>query len=71
MPTTREPECIRIKREAQERLDRETADMTPRQRDAHINCLAEQLAARLGFHQTSRPIGRGPDIDADRARQAG
>ncbi|MCL4740641.1 MAG: hypothetical protein KJZ54_00395 [Phycisphaerales bacterium] len=71
MPRTTEPECVRIKREAQERLDRETEGMTPRQRDAHVNRVAEELAARLGFHRTSRPVGRGPDVDADHARQAG
>ena len=59
-----EPACIRIKRDAQAALDRETAGMTPRQRDAHINRIADEFAERLGFTQVSRPIGRAGDLDA-------
>ena len=71
MPTNRESEALRIKREAQEQLDRETEGMNPRERDAYINRIAEEFATRLGFTQVSHPIGRSPDIGTDDARQAG
>lgn len=71
MPTNRESEAVRIKREAQEQLDRETEGMTSRERDAYINRLADEFAERLGFTQVSRPIGRSPNIGAEDARQAG
>ncbi len=71
MPTNNDPQCVRVKREAQEELDRRTEGMNPRQRDAFINQLAEELATRLGFNQVSRPIARGPDISAADARKTG
>jgi hypothetical protein len=71
MPTNRESDAVRIKREAQERIDRETESMAPAERDAYINRRADEFAERLGIKQVSRPIGRGPNIGAEDARQAG
>lgn len=57
-----DPDCIRIKRVAQDRLDRETDGMSRQQRDAHVNRVAAEFAATLGFSQVSRPIGRGEEV---------
>ncbi|VAX42860.1 hypothetical protein MNBD_PLANCTO03-248 [hydrothermal vent metagenome] len=66
-----EPECVRIKREAQESIARATEGMTPRERDAYINKQAEALAKKLGFDRVSRPIGRGPEVGSAGDRKAG
>ena len=60
-----ESECVRIKREAQEKLARKTEGMTPRERDAYINKEAEAFAKRFGFDRVSRPIGRGPEVGSN------
>jgi len=58
MPTNPESESVRIKRDAHARIDRETAGMTPAQRDAFINTTAATLANELGFRRVSSPVGR-------------
>ena len=73
MTTNPEPEseCVRVKREAQEKIARATEGMTSRQRDAYINEQAEEFAKELGIDRVSRPIGRGPEIGSERDRRAG
>ncbi len=66
-----ESECVRIKREAQEKIALATEGMTPRERDAYINKQAEAFARRLGIGRVSRPVGRGPEVGSDDDRQAG
>lgn len=53
-----EPECVRVKREAQERIDRETASMTEDERDAHIHREATRFAESLGIRTLRRPAAK-------------
>lgn len=71
MATIPEPECVRIKREAQEKIAKATEGMSPRERDAYINRQAQEFAKRLGLDRVSRPVGRGPEIGSDGDRKAG
>jgi hypothetical protein len=71
MTTKPESEAVRVKREAQEKLDEATRGMSPRERDAFVNRCADEFAKRLGLTQVSRPVGRGPDVGSEGDRQAG
>lgn len=62
MPTTPEPECVRIKREAQTAIAEQTAGMSRIQRDAAVNQMAAEMAKHLGIQRVSDPIGRGNPV---------
>lgn len=65
MTTNPESEAVRIKRAAQDALNRATRGMSPTERDAYVNRCAEEFARKLGFTNVSRPIGRGPDVGSE------
>jgi len=73
MQVNHDPECVRIKREAQERIARATAGLSPHDRDVYVNHESEEFARALGITQVSAPVGRGAAVGSPataHARQA-
>lgn len=65
MPTSPEPECVRIKREAQASINRLASGMSRVERDALVNRLAAEFARSLGVDRVSSPIGRGREVTGE------
>ncbi len=62
MATPSDPDCVRIKHDAQAAIDAQTRGMSREDRDAYMNRIAAEFAAKMGITRVSDPIGRGPAV---------